>query len=194
MSARSRFFITGEEAADRLLAEDPLALLIGMLLDQQVPMEWAFSAPYRLRERLGGQLDAATIAAMEPDQLDALFRQRPALHRYPGAMAKRVWALCRHVVEHYGGDAGRVWAGVGSGEELLSRLRALPGFGAEKSRIFLALLAKRFGVRPDGWQDAAGPFGDDTARSVADVDSPESLARVREWKRAQKMKGKGKAD
>ena len=184
--------VTGDPEADRLLAENPLALLIGMLLDQQVPMEWAFRGPFTLRQRLGG-LDATAIAAMSPDTLEAVFRAKPALHRFPGSMAKRTHALCQHLVDEYGGDAGAVWRGVTSGDELYARLVALPGFGPEKAKIFQALLAKRLEVRPDGWERAAAPFSDDTPRSVADIDSPENLQRVRAWKQAQKAKGKTKA-
>jgi uncharacterized HhH-GPD family protein len=185
--------VTGDPDADRLLAENPLALLIGMLLDQQVPMEWAFKGPYTLQQRLGG-LDAAAIAAMSPDDIDAVFRTKPALHRFPGSMAKRVHALCQQLVDEYGGDAAAVWRGATSGDDLYARLVALPGFGAEKAKIFEALLAKRLEVRPDGWEQAAAPFSDDTPRSVADIDSPETLARVRDWKRTQKRRGKSKAD
>ena len=185
--------VTGDPAADELLTAEPLALLIGMLLDQQVPMEWAFVAPYRLRERIGG-LDAEKIAAMPPDDLKAVFAAKPALHRYPGSMATRTHALCTTIVEEYGGDPERIWKDAKSGDELLARLRALPGFGEEKSKIFLALLGKRLGVAPEGWEKAAKPFSDKTKRSVADIDSPEALAKVREWKRAQKAKNKGKAD
>ncbi len=186
--------VTGDADADALLVTDPLALLIGMLLDQQVPMEWAFRGPLRLKERLDGQLDAGAIAAMPVDDLIAVFSEKPALHRFPGAMAKRTHALCVHLVEEYGGRAESVWTEAGTGDELFDRLAALPGFGREKAKIFLALLAKRLGVRPKGWEVAAEPFSDSTPRSVADIDSPESLARVREWKKAQKARGKGKAD
>jgi len=185
--------VTGEPMVDELLSTDPLALLIGMLLDQQVPMEWAFKGPYRLRERLGG-LDAAAIAGMDAAELEAVFRQKPALHRYPGAMAKRVHALCEHLVKHQEGEAARVWTDARTGEELLARVEALPGYGQQKARIFVALLAKRLGVRPPGWEKAAGPFSDATPRSVADIDSPEALQFVREWKRAQKAKGRNKTD
>jgi uncharacterized HhH-GPD family protein len=186
--------ITGDEQADRLLEESPLALLIGMLLDQQVPMEWAFRAPHRLRERLGDRLDADTVAELDADELLAAFKGPPALHRFPGSMARRTQDLCRHLVEHYEGDAAALWRDATTGDELLTRLRALPGFGDEKARIFTALLAKRFAVRPAGWEEAAGPFSDATPRSVADIDSAASLESVRTWKRAQKAKGKTKAD
>jgi len=185
--------VTGDPDADRFLVEHPLALLVGMLLDQQVPMEWAFKGPQTLAQRLGG-LDAAAIAAMAPDDLIEVFKQKPALHRFPGSMAKRTHDLCRALVDEYGGDAAAVWRDAPSGDELLARLRALPGFGEMKAKIFLALLAKRLGVTPPGWEEAAAPYSDSTPRSVADIDSPETLARVRDWKRSQKAKGKTKAD
>lgn len=186
--------VTGDPDADALLVEDPLALLLGMLLDQQVPMEWAFKGPFTLKGRLGGRLDATEIAAMDPADVEARFKEKPALHRYPGSMAKRAQALCQFLVDNYGGDAAQVWAGVDDGAELLDRLRALPGYGEEKAKIFLAILGKRLGVRPAGWEKAAVPFSDNTPRSVADIDSAESLQRVREFKKAMKAKGKGKAD
>lgn len=185
--------VTGDPDADRFLVEHPLALLVGMLLDQQVPMEWAFKGPHTLAQRLGG-LDAAAIAAMPTDDLIEVFKQKPALHRFPGSMAKRTHDLCRALVDEYGGDAAAVWRDAPSGDELLARLRALPGFGEMKAKIFLALLAKRLGVTPPGWEKAAAPYSDSTPRSVADIDSPETLARVRDWKRSQKAKGKTKAD
>lgn len=186
--------ITGNEDADRLLEEDPFALLLGMLLDQQVPMEWAFIAPYRLKERLGGELKADVIARMDPDELIALFKGPPALHRFPGSMAKRVQALSQLIVDEYGGDASRIWCEAEDGEDLQRRLLALPGFGPDKTRIFIALLAKRLGVRPPGWEEVAGPFADDTPRSVADIDSAETLAQVRQWKQMMKKQGKTKSD
>jgi uncharacterized HhH-GPD family protein len=186
--------VTGDPDADRLLVEDPLALLIGMLLDQQVPMEWAFRGPARLRERLGGTLDANAIAAMSEDDVVAVFQEKPALHRFPGSMGKRTYALCRYLADEYGGDAAAVWTGVTSGAELLARVEALPGFGTEKAKIFVALLAKRFGVRPAGWEEAAAPFSDSAPRSVADIDSAEALEQVRAWKKAQKAAGKTKRD
>ncbi|HUF31946.1 MAG TPA: HhH-GPD-type base excision DNA repair protein [Acidimicrobiales bacterium] len=190
--AGDTFFITGDREADDLLAADPLALLLGMLLDQQVPMEWAFGAPARLRERLAGSLDAGAIAAMDPDDLAAAFREKPALHRYPTSMAKRAHELCRHLVEHHDGRAEAVWEGVADGAELRRRLEALPGFGKDKARIFLAVLAKRRGVRPPGWEDAAGPFADGQPRSVADVTDQTSLERVRAFKKEQKAAGRAK--
>lgn len=184
--------VTGDVEADRLLVEDPLARLIGMLLDQQVPMEWAFSSPLKLKERLGGTLDAAAIAALPLEELEAIFKGPPALHRYPGSMAKRTQQLCQHLVEHYDGSAEALWTGVDSGAELFARLRALPGYGGEKAKIFLALLAKRFGIAPEGWEEPAKPFSDDAHRSVADVSSPEALLEVRAFKAMMKAKGKGK--
>lgn len=186
--------ITGDPDADQLLVSSPLALVIGMLLDQQVPMEWAFVSPYRLKERLGGELDAAHIAAIDPEKLDEIFRQRPPLHRYPASMAKRVHALAQHVVEHYDGDAARLWTDAADGDDLYRRVHALPGYGDQKAKIFVALLAKRFGVAPAGWETVAGPYADDTPRSAADVDSAEALQRVREFKRAKRAADKGTAN
>jgi uncharacterized HhH-GPD family protein len=185
--------LTGDPDADRLLEDEPLALLTGMLLDQQVPMEKAFHSPYELKERLGGHLDAAQIATMDPDELRAVFAQRPALHRFPGSMADRTGDLCRALVEHYDGRAERVWETAKDGDALFAHLKALPGFGDQKAKIFIALLGKRVGVAPPGWQEAAGFYGDAGCYSVADVDGPESLAKVREYKRAAKAKAKAKA-
>ncbi|HSO96626.1 MAG TPA: HhH-GPD-type base excision DNA repair protein [Acidimicrobiia bacterium] len=191
--SRPEIPVTGDPDADRLLAENPFALLVGMLLDQQVPMEWAFKGPATLQARLG-RLDPATVADLSPDEVDTVFRAKPAVHRFPSAMAKRTHALARVIVDDYGGDTAAIWCDAPTGADLLARLRDLPGFGDEKAKIFLALLAKRLGVRPPGWEAAAAPFSDTTPRSVADIDSPETLARVRDWKRTQKAHGKGKAD
>lgn len=188
------FPITGKPAVDAFLVENPFALLMGMLLDQQVPMEWAFAGPIHLRDRLGGHLDPETVTARSEDELIVLFVDKPALHRYPAAMARRVHALAQRIVDDYDGDTAAIWLTAPTGAELRRRLRALPGFGPEKSQIFTALLGKRFGVRPDGWREAAGPFGDDTPRSAADVDSPTALATVRAYKQARKAEGKTKAD
>jgi uncharacterized HhH-GPD family protein len=179
--------VTGNPEADELLVTDPLARLIGMLLDQQVPMEWAFGAPIKLKERMGGRLDAGEIAALPLEQLEAVFKGPPALHRYPASMAKRTQQLCQHLVDEHGGSAEALWTGVGSGPELLERIRALPGFGSEKARIFLALLAKRFGIAPPGWEDPAAPFSDGLKRSIADVDSAASLLEVRAFKQRKKL-------
>jgi uncharacterized HhH-GPD family protein len=185
--------ITGDAEADRLLHTDGTALLIGMLLDQQVPMEWAFRGPRTLYERLG-HLDARLIAAMPEDDLVAVCCDKPAIHRFPASMGRRIHALCRVLDEQHGGRGEQVWSGVDDGLELAARLGALPGFGEEKTMIFVALLAKRFGVRPPRWQDAAGPFADGTPRSAADVDGPDSLGAVRAWKRAQRARGLSKQD
>lgn len=186
--------VTGEPEADDFLIHDPLALVIGMLLDQQIPMDRAFVAPYRLRERLGGRFDAATIATLAPEELERAFRTPPALHRFWGSMGKRTQALCQYLVDTYDGDAAAVWATPTSGAELLARVRALPGFGDEKAKIFTALLAKRFGVRPAGWEEAVAPFSDDEPRSIADVDTLENLERVRAWKKAKRAAGKTKQE
>lgn len=191
---RGTLAITGDAEADRLLNTDPLALVLGMLLDQQIPMEWAFMGPYRLTERMGGALDATTIAAMDPEVFAGLVKAKPALHRFPDSMAGRMQSLCQHVVDHYDGDAAALWRGVRRADVLFDRLVALPGYGEEKARIFTAILAKRFDRTPAGWENAAGPFADDTPRSVADIDSPEALERVRTWKKAQKAKGRSKAE
>jgi uncharacterized HhH-GPD family protein len=185
--------ITGDADADQLLVTDPLALLIGMLLDQQVPMEWAFRGPSTLRARLG-HLDAARIAAMDPTELEAVFKEKPALHRYPGSMAKRTHALCVHVVEEYGGDAAKIWKGSRDPAVVFANIRALPGYGEEKSKIFLAILGKRLRAAPKGWEEYAAPFSDSEPRSVADIDSREAFTAVRAWKQAMKAKGKSKQD
>ncbi|MGW4204138.1 HhH-GPD-type base excision DNA repair protein [Streptomyces sp. NPDC004726] len=179
--------------ADELLGRSPLAALVGMLLDQQVPMEWAFSGPYTIARRMGGDdLDAAEIAAYDPEAFAGLLKEKPAVHRYPGSMAKRVQTLCQYLVDEYGGDASAIWTGVSSGTELLARLKALPGFGEQKARIFLALLGKQFAVRPEGWREAAGAYGEQGSyRSAADITGPESLAKVRAHK--QEMKRAAKA-
>jgi uncharacterized HhH-GPD family protein len=183
--------LSGDEAADELLSNDPLALLIGMVLDQQVPLEWAFRSPLELRERLGGRLDPAEMATMEPDALIGVFTGPPALHRFPGSMARRVQELCRVVTDEYEGDASGIWRSASSGQELLRTVRSLPGFGDRKARIFVAVLGKRLGVRPPGWEEAAGAFGEPNAyMSVADIDGPESLVKVREHKRAIKAKAR----
>ncbi len=178
--------LTGDADADALLGTDPLALLIGMLLDQQVPMERAFRSPYDLKERLEGRLDAAEIAEMDSDELARVFQGPPALHRFPGSMAARTQALCRVLVDDYGGRADAVWTEAETGAELLARLRRLPGFGEQKARIFVAVLAKRLAVTPPGWEEAAGSYAPAGYFSVADIDGAEALARVREHKKAMK--------
>jgi uncharacterized HhH-GPD family protein len=185
--------ITGNPDADQLLVDDPLALLLGMLLDQQVPMEWAFTGPYTLQERLG-HLDPAKIAAMPVEEFVEVCRAKPAIHRFPKSMGERVHAACEHVVEHHDGHAERIWTDAPDARAVYDRLREVPGYGDEKAKIFVAILAKRFDVRPEGWEEVAGPFADDTPRSVADVSSEQALLEVRQWKKAQKAKKKGKAD
>ncbi len=180
-------YITGDPTADGLLNEDGNALLIGMLLDQQVPMEWAFAGPHTLRERLG-HLDPKRIAAMDPEDFVAVCAEKPAIHRFPASMGRRVHQLCVVLTDEYDGDASNLWRDVADGRELAARLKALPGYGDEKTKIFVALLAKRWGVRPDGWERAAGVFADSVPRSVADIDGPDALGKVREWKKAQKAK------
>lgn len=175
--------------ANELLAAEPLALMLGMLLDQQVTMEWAFGAPLLLKQRLGVEhLDAGAIAAMDPEALEQVFRDKPALHRYPASMAKRTHDLCRHLVEHYDGRAEELWNGASTGDELLARVQALPGFGKDKSRIFVGLLGKRLGVRPAGWEQVAADWP-----SIADVDSFERVAEIRNKKRAAKAAKKAAA-
>ncbi len=172
---------TGNDDADRLLEEEPLALLIGFELDQQVTLQKAFMGPYELRQRIGN-LSAAKIAAMDSAQLDEVFRTRPALHRFPGNMAKRVQDLCQAIVRDYGGDAGRVWRDAKTGEDLEARLLALPGIGEMKAKTLIAILGKRLGVKPPGWEDVAPKHP-----SLGDVDDAESLAEYQAGKRAKKV-------
>jgi uncharacterized HhH-GPD family protein len=171
---------TENPAANELLETDPLALLIGMVLDQQVKMEKAFGGPYELKRRLG-RLDVREIASMDPERLDKVFRERPALHRFPGNMARRVQAMCAAIVKDYGGDAASVWRDARDGDDLAARISKLPGFGEMKTRIMISILAKKFGVKPQGWEKHAA-----TWHSVADVDSAESMAHARDVKREMK--------
>ena len=173
---------TDDPAANALLESDPLALLIGMVLDQQVKMEKAFGGPYELKRRLG-HLDARRIAGMDPQELDKIFRERPALHRFPGSMAKRVQAMCAAIVNDYSGDAGSVWRDARDGDDLAARIKKLPGFGDMKVKILVAILAKKFDVKPRGWEKHAA-----TWHTVADVDSAESMAQAREVKREMKAR------
>ncbi|GLX94612.1 HhH-GPD-type base excision DNA repair protein [Herbidospora sp. NBRC 101105] len=183
--------LTQRPEADELLGRSGLALLVGMLLDQQIPMEWAFQGPYTISERLGHDLDAHEIAAMDPEAFAAILSAKPAVHRYPGSMAGRIRQLAAHLVDHYDGDAERVWTDAGSGAELLRRLTGLPGFGKQKAQIFLALLGKQLGVQPPGWREAAGAYGEEGAfRSVADVVDAGSLAKVRATKQEAKKAAK----
>ncbi|MFI8004053.1 HhH-GPD-type base excision DNA repair protein [Streptomyces sp. NPDC086010] len=184
--------IAQQPDADALLARSPLAALVGMLLDQQVPMEWAFTGPLTLARRMGGDdLDARAIAGYAPEAFTGLFTEKPALHRYPGSMAKRVQQLCQYLVAEYDGRAEAVWEDAPTGADLLRRLKALPGFGPQKAQIFLALLGKQFDVRPEGWREAAGAYGEQGAhRSVADITGPESLTEVRAYKQQAKAAAK----
>ncbi|SBT91466.1 uncharacterized HhH-GPD family protein [Streptomyces sp. DI166] len=177
-----------EPEADELLGRSPLAALVGMLLDQQVPMEWAFKGPRTIADRLGAEdLDAHEIAVQDPEAFAALLSDKPAVHRYPGSMAKRIQQLCQYLVEHYDGNAELVWKGVSDGRELLRRLEELPGFGKQKAQIFLALLGKQLGVTPKGWREAAGAYGEaGSYRSVADITGAESLGKVRAYKQEMK--------
>jgi uncharacterized HhH-GPD family protein len=177
---------TDDPAANELLETDPLALLIGLVLDQQVKMEKAFAGPYELKRRLG-DLDVRRIASMDPDKLGAAFRERPALHRFPGSMANRVQALCQAIVNDYAGDAGSVWRDARDGDDLAARIKRLPGFGDMKVKILVAILAKKFDVRPQGWEKHAANW-----HTVADVDSVETMAKAREVKRAMKAEKAGK--
>ena len=178
---------TGDPESDRLLAEDPLALLIGFALDQQVTVQKAFSGPAELKRRLG-HLDGARIAAMDPTELDAVFRERPALHRFPGAMAGKVRALAAAIANDYGNDAGRVWREAKDGADLERRLLGLPGIGEMKAKSLIAVLGKRFGVRPPGYE-AVAP----TWPTLGDVDSPEALAAYQAGKRARKAAARAAA-
>ena len=185
--------VTGDPVADELVNTNPLALLLAMLLDQQIPMEWAFRGPATLQKRLG-ELDPASIAAMDPEMLTAVCCEKPAIHRFPTSMSKRIQALCQKIVEDYDGDASTIWSEDHTANEIIERLHSLPGYGSEKSMILLAILAKRFDLCPEGWAKHAGPFADNTPRSVADIDGPEALANVRAWKKSQKIKGKTKQE
>ncbi|MGY2079331.1 HhH-GPD-type base excision DNA repair protein [Modestobacter sp. SYSU DS0657] len=184
--------IAQDDAADDLLGRDPLALLLGMLLDQQFPMERAFAGPRLLADRLGVEtLDAAAIATADPEHLAQVFQGPPAVHRYPGSMAARAQALCQLLVDRYDGRAERLWADAPDGATLLRRVGELPGFGAQKAKIFVALLGKQYGVTPPGWREAAGEYGaEGSRRSVADITDPASLAEVRAHKQSVKQAAK----
>jgi uncharacterized HhH-GPD family protein len=177
--------ITGEEHADEVLSNDSFALLLGMLLDQQFPMEHAFRGPAKILERFG-TLDPAAIAAADPEEFAAMAATTPAIHRFPGSMATKVQAVAQQVVEEYDGRTERLWTEARSGAELVKRVMALPGFGKQKAQIFAALLAKQVGVRPEGWEQAVGDYALDGYRSVADVTGPDSLERVRAYKKEKK--------
>ena len=178
-----RLHFTGDDAADELIARDPLALLIGFELDQQVPLQRAFSAPFELKRRLGGRLDTQTLAGIDPGELEEAFARKPALHRYPAVMARRTQDLCAAIQSDYGGDPERVWSEAESGQELRRRLLDLPGIGEMKVRALIAILVKRFGIQPPGWEEVMP-----THPTLGDVDSPEALERFQEAKRAYKAK------
>ena len=185
--------LSQDRDADALLSRDPLALLLGMLLDQQFPMEAAFAGPFKLKQRLG-HLDAARIATMDLDELTSAMRQPPVVHRFPGSMAGRVQAVCAVVAKEYGNDAAGLWKKAASGQELLDRLKALPGFGEQKAKIFIALLGKQRGLKAAGWREAAGAYGEEgSTRSIADVRDRDSLLAVRAFKQEQKRAAKAKA-
>ncbi len=181
--------IVGDEAADQLLSDSPFALLVGMMLDQQYPMEHAFAGPQKVVSRFG-PFDPAAIAAADPEEFAALCSTTPAIHRFPGSMAARLQDLARIVVEEYDGDASRIWTEAADGKDLAKRLQALPGFGAQKVKIFVALLAKQCGVVPEGWERVSGDYALDGYRSVADVVDPDSLQKVRDYKKAKKAAAK----
>jgi len=187
--------IAQDDAADALLAGDPFALLVGMLLDQQFPMERAFAGPYVIAQRMGTEgLDPAAVASADPTAFAAIMAGPPAVHRYHTSMAGRVQALAGHVLEVYGGDAGALWREVTDGAELFRRVRALPGFGDQKAKIFVALLGKQFGVRPAGWEEVAGDYAAPGRRSVADVVDAATLQEVRDHKKAMKARARAQAD
>jgi uncharacterized HhH-GPD family protein len=195
VSTPTRLHITQDDAADALLASDPFALLVGMLLDQQFPMERAFAGPYVIAGRMGtDRLDPSAVAAADPDEFAAIMAGPPAVHRYHTSMAGRVQALARHVLEVYGGDAAALWRDVADGGELFRRVRGLPGFGDQKARIFVALLGKQFGVRPPGWEEAAGDYAAPGRRSVADVVDATTLQEVRDYKKAMRAGTRAQAD
>jgi uncharacterized HhH-GPD family protein len=185
------FFLTGDATADDLLAKDPNAVLIGMVLDQQVPMEKAFSGPAVIAERMGGTFDVAAIAAADPEKFAALCSKPPAVHRFPGSMAGRVQGVCQVLVRDWDGDVSNLYAAAKTGAELKAEIAKLPGFGAQKAAIFVAMLGKRFGVTPRGWREAAGEFGRAGSYiSVADIKDPKSLQKVRDAKRLAKAEAK----
>jgi len=186
-----RLNLTGDPTADELLTESPLALVIGMVLDQQIPLEWAFRGPEVLRHRLGHPLDAADIASMDPDALAATFSAKPALHRYPGSMAARTQALCQAVVDEFGGSAEKIWLDAVDGADLYKRVKSLPGFGEMKAKIFIALLGKQLGLTTPGWEQVCAPYSEvGSFRSVADIVDAESLEKVRAFKANAKKEAK----
>lgn len=188
----AQLHLAGEPAADDLLARDPFALISGLLLDQQIPMEWAFTGPYTIASRMGtDSLDPVAVANHDPDEFVTLMKGPPAVHRYPGSMGGRVQKLAAFIVSEYDADAAAVWRDANSGAELFKRAKALPGYGDQKARILVALLGKQFDVQPDGWREAAGAYGEDgSRRSIADVVDTDTLAEVRATKREAKRQAK----
>jgi uncharacterized HhH-GPD family protein len=184
--------ITGDPAADQVLDESPFALLAGMMLDQQYPMEHAFRGPAKVVDRFGS-IDPAAIASADPEEFAAMAATTPAIHRFPGSMAAKLQELARIVTEEYDGDAARIWTEAADGKDLLRRMKALPGFGTQKAQIFVALLAKQCGVRPDGWEEVVGDYSLDGYRSVADVVDGDSLQKVRDYKKQKKAAAKAQA-
>lgn len=184
-------YITGNPASDKLLNSNGTALLIGMLLDQQVPMEWAFNGAFTLKSRLG-HLDPRKIAAMDPGDFLAVCTEKPAIHRFPKAMAARIQGMCAIIANEYRNKGENIWKDVDDAAVLFERLRKLPGYGEEKAQIFVALLGKRFDVQPKGWQKAAGVFSDRSPRTVADITDPETLLKVRAWKKMEKAADRDK--
>jgi uncharacterized HhH-GPD family protein len=182
--------ITGDERADHVLTDSPFALLCGMLLDQQFPMERAFAGPAKVLERFGS-LEPSEIAAADPEQFASLCSEPPAVHRFPGSMAGRLQAVAQVVVDEYDGRAERIWTEAANGRDLLRRMTALPGFGKQKAQIFVALLAKQLGVRPQGWESVVGDYGLEGYRSVADVVDEASLEKVRAYKKEKKAAARG---
>ena len=194
MRVTPRLCLAQDAEADQLLSRDPLALLVGMVLDQQIPLEWAFKGPLHMTQRLGRDLDAADIAGRDPDELAKVFATPPAIHRFPGSMAGRVQQLCRVVADEYDGDAEAVWRDAKDGPELLKRVEALPGFGKQKAKIFVAFVGKQLGVTAKGWREAAGEFGEAKSyKSIADITDAKSLEKVRAYKKAMKAKAKAEA-
>jgi uncharacterized HhH-GPD family protein len=194
-STRSRKLCLAQQPdADEMLSRDPFALLVGMLLDQQIPMERAFAGPVAISKRMIGPFDPATVAHYDPDAFVEVVAGPPAVHRFPTAMAARIQTLAKHLDDHYGGNASALWSDVKSGDDLLARLSALPGFGAQKAKIFVALLGKQYGARPKGWREAAGEYGADGSRkSVADITNAQTLTQVRDYKKAMKAEKKAAA-
>jgi uncharacterized HhH-GPD family protein len=192
MPRLSKLVLSQDKDADALLSRDPLALLIGMVLDQQIPLEHAFTSPLVLTQRLGHDLDAKELSSFDPDKLKEIFSTPPALHRFPGSMAGRVQEMCKVLVDKYDGDAAKVWD-TKDAKDLYKRVKELPGFGEQKAKIFVALLGKQLGVKPNGWREVSSPYGDDGSKmSVADITDSASLLEVRAYKQQMKAAAKAK--